>query len=358
MPDEDPNIGSPQETSQPQSTPAPESSPALESTPSDQRSSEGENFEESETHTDSQPLSNTVGEALKLFEENKTTARTGLPVARQAQARPPRDYSGLSQEETSWFKNMGGRAFDALKPVYLEYKKLKGEIDTLRANSAEATKNSFFEHENAYQVMPDYQQFSANLAQLDAEASHWTKQLAAIEAGENWTPIVLDAKGNPVLGEEQPPSAQAKAVVLNALTQAHILKTDVSNKMGEVRNNFSSNHKNFISKLADIEKKIFEGADPAVLDKAMATKLPIFPAHMHGNPIVRSLAKSLAVIDGLVAMLNEARGARNTNILKAKTATAAGPGNNIIQTPAGGGKGNTVGAIMDEFAKAKAMGQA
>jgi len=350
MPDEDQNIGT-----TPDNTPSPESSPAEIPTETSDPSTELVQ----QTPAEATPLQ-TVGDAWNAFAKTRQESKEGFQRP-QNPNQPPvkqgRDYSGLDQNEVAWFKNMGGLAFDELKPRYLEFKKLKAEHETLKQNFEQNSKSSFFEHDQAYQLTPEYQSHTANLNQLNAEASHWQAQLEAIRSGQPWQPLIQDEKGNVIIGEPQEASPRGEAVIMNALTQAHILKTDISNKLQGIQSSFKSQHQGFMSKLQEVDKYIFQGADQTVLEKAMATKLPMFPAHMHGNPLVKSLAKSLAVIDGLIIMLNEKKSAATTQTIKARTQANGGPSSGAVQ-PASATHGQTVGNVWDEFKKARMGGLA
>lgn len=316
--------------------------------------------ESAEVQHDNTPI-NTVGDALKAFQSERERAALQQFPSKVPTPKPstpnPRDYSGLEPEEVAYFKQMGNSAFNALKPKYLEWKQLRGEVENLRKSSAETTKHSFFEHEEAYQLTPEFRSISSNLNQIQAETSHWQKQLANIRAGQPWHPIVLNEKGEPVIGEAQEAGPEGESVVLNALMQAHSIRSDLSNKLGNIQSSFTNQHKSFISNLTKIEKDIFQGADEKALSDAMNSKLPMFPQYMHGNPLVRSLAKSLAVIDGLISMLNEAKSSKATASIKAATAASAGPkGSDTMSV--GVKPGETVGNVWDEFKKARVTGLA
>lgn len=359
MPDEDQNIGTSTEVSEatPLESTQQESSSTQES-PSVE-SQAPENTEAEAPAVSAPPLENTIGAALDAFKKEKNTGTPQFP-GKAAPAAPPvrqaRDYSGLTPEEVAWFKKMDNQAFNALKPQYLEFKKLKTEHETLKQQYDSATKTTFFEQEGAYKLTPEYEHLSSNVNLLDAEISHWEEQLGRIAAGEQWIPIELDSKGNPVLGAPRDASSQAQGQVVAALTKANVLRSDISGKLSSLQDKFTTQHKGFVTKLAEVEKDIFKGGDPKALDAAMRTKLPLFPQHLHNNPLVQSLAKAAAVIEGLVLMLNQQQSAAATSTIKARTAANAGPRAGEVQP--GTVKGEKVGSILDEFHKGRAMGYA
>ena len=358
MPPEDQNTG---ETPETQETPSPETE--IQETPQSQSSSEetppveaGEDGQHAVEEVRAEP-GNKVSDALKAFESARNDNGFPKPSTQvQQPEKKGRDYSNLSAEEIPLFKKMGDRSFEVLKPIFLEHKQLKKDYEKLKSEHEASSKVSFFEHEEAYQLSPEYKNLSANASSLDAEIDYWQQQLINIREGKNWAPLVLNEKGQPAIGAEQDPTPRAEAIILNGLQQAHALKTDVTNKLTSIQSSFSSQHKGFINGLAAVEKKVFEGADTATLDKAMATKLPLFPTYLHNRPEIRALAKALAVIDGMAMLLDEAKAAKATATIKTKTATNGGP--RAGELAPGNGKVSTVGAVLDEFKKARMQGVA
>lgn len=311
------------------------------------------------------PAKATVGDALDAFAEltGKEIPETAEPTEPQETPEPPepepspaeatgRDYSGLAEDEIPVFKRMAASSFAFLKPRYLEAKKLKEENDKLKADFEEASKASFYDNPDAYQVTPEFRHYTANITHLDNEISHWKKQIANIRAGEKWIPIVLDSKGNPALGEPLDPDPAGEAEIFDALQRAHTLRQDLVNKAENLKTTFTGAHRSFISKMTDIEKEIFKGTDEKKLETAMKAKLSLFPSHQHGRPEIRTIAKLLAVIDGFSVLLREKESKAITTQAKSRTAANGGPRAGKIQT--GGVKSNTVGAVLDEFNAYKA----
>jgi len=306
----------------------------------------------------------TVRDAVKAFTDFSQKAKDGgferlaptKPVQPQPQHPNSRDYSGLPEDKIPLFKNMSNAAFAELKPLFLEHAKLKEENTKLKSDFDVASKSSFFENEQAYQVTPEYKQYTANISQLDAEMNHWQEQLANIREGKPWAPLVYDPQGNVVVGQERPATIRDEASIVNAMTKGHILKQDISNKLSALQNSFMTGHKSFTAKFQETVDKVFEGADKEVLDKAMQSKLSLFPSYTHGNPLVKGLATAIAVIEGMGILLEEAKASATTEKLKTRTMTSAGPSNGSMGT--GASKGEKVDDIMKEFERAKALGVA
>lgn len=269
--------------------------------------------------------------------------------------RPSRDLSGLDEQEAKLFKGMSNAAFAHLKPVYLEHKKLKADFEALKAQNENLSKESFYEHQDAYQLAPEYQQATQNLQIVDREVTFWKQQLAAIRNGAKWTALVgYDKDGRPQLVPDQEPTPEAEADILGAMQNAFAIKGELSNKISGLKTTFSQQHKNYLNGVASVEKEIFKGVDQETLNKAMAKKITIFPEHRRNVPEVKIIAKLLAVLDGYQLMLDEKKAAAVTAEAKTKTAINGGPTNGRLNPAMS--KGNTVDSVIKEFNDAKAKG--
>lgn len=272
----------------------------------------------------------------------------------------PRVYDGLEQDEIRLFKDMSTPAYAKLYPLYLEHKKLKetyetdkqkyeSELNALRSQSS-------FDQEGAWKLTPEYEQISSTVQRLGAEADHWEQQLAAIEAGEPFTPIVLNAQGQPVLGQPQTASPMDKVKVMSALQKAHALHGQFSQNLQQFEGNYKNQHKSYLEGLQSARKTIFNGADLTKLENAAKTKLELFPAYVRGKPEVKLLAEALVLVDGFKALLNQKTQATTTKTIQNKISSAAGPTAETIQSGAGGEA--KVGDAMKQFAEMRAKGLA
>lgn len=276
------------------------------------------------------------------------------PQASEPTGTPQRDFSGLDPDEIPIFKKMGNEAFAYLKPKWLESKKAREDHTKLQADYENASKTSFYEHENAYQLTPEFREYAGNIQLVDREIQHWENQLARIEAGETWIPIILDAKGDPAIGNETPASPQARAQVTRMMQNAQIMRGKMVDKLDNLRTDYTTQHKSYLNQMTAVEDKIFAGTDRKVLDQAMQTKLSIFPRYLHGRAEVKIIAKLLAVVDGFSTLLSQKNSAAASTNIRGKLNQAAGPKGGSIQT--GAVKANSVGSAMDEFNRAKAAG--
>jgi len=266
-----------------------------------------------------------------------------------------RDYSGLSPSEVDIFQKMGNRAYNTLYPIYMESRKWNTEKETLKKELEALRGASFYENENAYRVTDEYQQLEQVVNSLSGEQSFWQSQLAAIEGGQPYSVLVQDGKGGvavqgPITEYNQ---GEARAQILGALTKANAMVQQYSGQLASYGQSYKGKYEGAKKTLADTEARIFNGADMKKLDQAADMKIKMFPPEIRSVP-VRTLARALVVIDGLIAMNKRTAGNGVSQRLKNNISQAAGPSNGQITT--GATPGQTVGSVMEEFKRAKAMG--
>lgn len=270
-----------------------------------------------------------------------------------------RDYSGLSDEERDMFQRMSNRGYQKLYPLYLEsrnWQTWKTEKENLQKQLEELRNSSFYEDENAYQVTPEYQQLSQTVSKLSGEAEFWKEQLANIENGQPFSYLHQDPNGQitvkgPVTEYNQ---GSARAQIIGALTNANALMQNYSAQLNSYSQKYKTGYESAKKSLQDVEAKIFAGADMKKLDAEAEKKLKMFPSSIRSIP-VKTAARLLVVLDGLIAMNRRANGSQVTQRIKSNIAQAAGPSGSAINT--GMPKGKTVGDVMSEFQKGRALGQ-
>lgn len=113
------------------------------------------------------------------------------------QQKQGRNYEGLTEQEADWFKKMGNEAYNAMRPVYEEYKKLKAAPQAqTQAQTQAQSLASVFEHEEGYMLTPQFKTLISETQRANQEHVHWQEQLAAIRAGQKWKELYADEQGN------------------------------------------------------------------------------------------------------------------------------------------------------------------
>lgn len=304
---------------------------------------------------------NTVGAAVESitngisdFSQPQPTSDDNTPPAPNTQP-PGRVYDGLDDNERDMFQRMSNRGYKTLYPLYLESRKWNEEKTQLNKQLEALKGASFYEEEHAYQVTPEYKELEQTVSSLSGEAAFWNEQLAKIGAGQPYSVLLQDGKGgvvvsNPIAEYNQ---GEAQAQIIGALTKANSMVQHYSDKLSTYSEGYKTKYEGAKKSLESVENKIFAGADMKKLDAAAAEKAKIFPQGLRSVP-VKTLARALVIIDGLIAMNRRIQGTNGANTIKNNIARSAGPGAGQVNT--GVSQGKTVGSAMEEFKKAKAMG--
>lgn len=299
----------------------------------------------------SEQLNNTVGAALDRFDNELKRGSTAAVASSQQQRQPkPRVFDGLDEQEAEYFRSMSNQAYAALYPQFLAAKKLKAEHDQLSKDLEQQRNLHFFEHEGAYRLIPEYSDLQQNGDQITAEIQHWQEQLALIEEGKPFRPLVRNAKGEIVYGEEREPTPANKVAVLNALSQGHIYANNIREKLSQFESTFKQQHGSYLQQLQETRTRIFKGADLEKLSKAAATKLDMFPPAVRGKPEVKMLAEGMVIIEGLIKLVDDLKAGQVSAVQRARTSVNNGPKNAAAGAAVGGGK--TVGDALQDFKKA------
>lgn len=239
------------------------------------------------------------------------------PAAAEAPKSQPakvvKDYTGLTADEAHMFKNMSNEAYLRLRPVYDAHKKIverEKEIEQREKAVKEAMPKGVFDHEQAYTLSPQFSQLSSTVQRLEFERGYWAKQFAAIEKGEDYKPLLIDANGRYVEGKPQRATAEAKAEILNNMTLATQLHSQHNQQLQMVQQSFAQRRQELIGGIQSYEKKLFGFLDdeknpyrPVVQEVLQA-----IPAEFRDHPLAPFLAKAMATI--------KAQSVANANLAK------------------------------------------
>lgn len=182
-------------------------------------------------------------------EESKEKPAASEEPKEVPSAKVPRDYSGLTAEEVKVFKKLPNEAFNLLKPVLLEHKKLK---------EAPATKtDGFYDSEEAVVITPAYKAAASGVAKAEAVSQFWRQQFILARAGKDYKDLTNDDKGNLVIGETKSASPEAEAEILANIQHA----AEQESRFRARLEGIAAEHKNTISQrraqLSQVEEKFF-----------------------------------------------------------------------------------------------------
>lgn len=258
----------------------------------------------------------------------------------------PRVLDDLDEPLRPLFKNMSNESFNALKPLILEAKQNKAKVTELTTALEDAKKgkipDSYYEHDMAYVLTPEFADVSAAVDTAQSVHSHWERQLSDVRSGaESYIPLVRDQQGNIVTG--QPIKVDKDTLtklegVRNEIQQYYLGQKARLDQIATTHKQQVAGNKAWINDFIANSFPVF--AKDEVLKGMVADTVKKFPAHLQSNPMV-SLAAHLMVTSAQLGELLKAEKAKN-----AKPA-AAKPQPNAAAIAGGGTGGGPVGLNDD-----------
>lgn len=248
------------------------------------------------------PISELAKGLGNLFKDPSDAGVANGAVKTTTPTRPgERVFEGLAPEEVPLFKQMSNDAYAKLYPAYLESKKLKGELTAKEAEFAtklkEAESKRFYDHENAYLLDPEIQQYSKQVKEFEDLEEHFTEQLVAIKSGKPWFDVERDAKGQLVTSAAQQPSPQAEIAIQQHLYRLAAQKQYVGAEAQKRVASFKDEFTQVNTKIKEFETNIL-GPFEKVIAPHRDKVLNLFPASVRGKPEYKAIA-------GLIVPLNQ-----------------------------------------------------
>ena len=236
---------------------------------------------------------------------------------------PSRDYTGLNEREVALFKRMSNEAYAELRPIYDNNKKLAEREAALKAREEavmKATPRGVYDHEQAYTLTPQYAELSHATNTMAFEREYWAKQLAAVEEGADWKPLIKNAQGQYFEGKPEKATAQAKAELLQKLTIATQYHTHYTNQLAQVQQNHALHRQQLLNGMATYETKFFPffaGDAGKKYESELQNIRAAVPEEFRDHPMAGIAAKALLT----VKLLNE-NNQKLTAALQAQKAAA------------------------------------
>ncbi len=283
-----------------------------------------------------------------------------------------KDFTGIPEEDKPFFDKMGLRSFDKLKPIYLEHKILKPEVEKLKARLTQlesgALPESYHEHPRAYTLTPEFERAAETYTKAADIVEHWRSQLAAVRAGEEtYQEIHVDQSGNLVLSKPVIADKTTEAELMRYLNATEQQLSQVRSKVESIGNAHITKTKEAATHLSNFENTAFspfageqgKKLEPMLIDTIKNVLHPVY----HNNPLARGYAKAMIVVNMLgeelkklkaggssanTATTNTATGKQQTTTSQQSDRQKAGP----IAGSAGGSGGSNGGAgkvTFDQF---------
>jgi len=293
--------------------------------------------------------------ATKL--EATQAAATATPAATQ-QLPATRDVSVLPAEYQEAAKKMSNEAFGIFTKLVEERKTLGEQLSEAKKG---ALPDSYFEHEQAYVLTPEFATASDNVTQAETVLSHWSQQADALAAGaDSYTMLVQGANGQ--LVQSAPIKADRTTVnqINRAVTwaqQQYMTAQASLQAVGQTHKARAAETKNWVD---NFERSAFKVFDERPEYKALVsdTKAKLLHKSLHGNILASAFAKAVILLDHQARTL-----AQQTAGGAAPAATQQQPARAVAQPSAAAIAGGGVAAVakagsnedvtMDDFYKAK-----
>lgn len=142
--------------------------------------------------------------------EDEAPDKTKLPpTARPTETNAPTNVSKISDEDLKGlgiaetaipvFRKSAKEAQEfivaELRRRGKETEELKGQLEATKKEVREGLPSTWYENENAYTLLPEYQTLNAEYATIESLVKHFRQQLIAIKAGDNWEDLVMGEDG-------------------------------------------------------------------------------------------------------------------------------------------------------------------
>lgn len=293
--------------------------------------------------------------AKEFSEENPEEEELHKEVAPKV-GRPKieRDYSGLDAEEQGLFEKMANSAFQKLKPIYLEYKKLKSapapEDNPLKLPS------NYYSHPKAYQLAPEYESAAANVNLAEMVLNHWEAQSISVRRNGKFRELLQDKEGNFSLGEEKEATETDEARVNREVRGAQNQLGRYQKAHEQLVTTFNGEHEKAANVIKNAEEQFFRGFNEKDHPTQEMQKkiLELIPPPFRTSPVTSLLVKTGAA-NALLMAENKSLKAELAKLkgIKQDTRQAPPTKKNFLNQSNGSAQLN-IG--MDDFAKRRNAG--
>ena len=326
-------------TAEPQAQPAPtQTEPAKPAAPAESFEDKLNKYMLGESDEDPTADKTKAVAASDSKKDAVTTTEPEAPVAEPVVTQPKpiaapaaRDYAGLSQDEVKVFKGMSNEAYTRLRPIYDQHKKIierEKEIEQREQTLKTALPKGVFDQDDAYTLAPSYREASQAAQIMKFESDYWAEQLAAVEKGEDWFPLMRNPKtGEYFRGDKKESTPQAKAQILQLMSRAAHQQALAEQQLADVQSNFRVRREALVSGIKSYEKKFFPHFEDQNHKYYPVVKetLAAIPEEFRDHPLAPMLAKAVGTIKALSDNINSLAQAQQTATLAAQNRAKAGP---------------------------------
>lgn len=326
-----------------------------------------------------------VEEQQKKIEEQKKEEKV---VEQQKQSTVPpkpaaRDYSDIPEEDQPLFKSMANESFAKLKPVYLEHKKLKQDLQAKEVEITETKKqlddakkgivqipDSYHSHQEAYILTPEFAQTASAVNDAQIIYNHWVNQLKAVREGaKEFDFIDRDPRnGQLVISRKVPADIDSETALMTYINYGQNILMQTQAKLQAVKESYGTKYNEAIKTLQQQEQQYFGQLTANDENKKIYTplidqQLQTLPPAFRNNPLANLYAKSLAqnmifarMLQQIVTQQQQQQQVKPKPGRPAKQPVVVNRGNPTAEEAAGdGGESGNNGdnVTTDDFERAK-----
>lgn len=235
-----------------------------------------------------------------------------------------RDYSQIPEDLRGHFKNMDNEAFATLSPLFMKYTNdLKAKDDTIKKlqEGKDIIPESYYEHENAYMLTPEFGRIASQLQEAQAVVNHWEQQLNDVRAGaKEYKTIVRDPQsGAIVYGPTVASDVNSETDLFKKFVSAQHQLSQTQGALQGVQAGYKTQHQQAKQWVDERNAQWFqpfqdEKQPAAVMAQELFDKA--IPSVFKSNPLAPMLAKAMTgfqIMSKLYKDLQEQKGGSNNN---------------------------------------------
>ena len=263
-----------------------------------------------------------------------------------------RDYSQFTAEDVAILKRMPNHVFDAVKGRFAAIKQVEAEKTELanRVKQLEsgALPDSYLQHPNAYQLLPQYNEASTLISEADAEINAYNNAVIAIEQGRPYHKPVgwkdgelqfelveppTDAQGNPLQ------DVQAKHNFMRMMHRVEVQRDAASRNLQALRQQHAQNHSRMIGEFKANQAQLFPVFEKPEYAEQIKQVTQNLPSYLRADSNVAGfVARGFMLVNALQAEVAKLRAAQQTATTLAADRRAAGPSAATLSSAQGGAK--------------------
>ena len=241
-----------------------------------------------------------VEDKTSVKEESQPKSVVQQTVNKDAKAKlPPRDLADIDDPELVPLlkEKMSRDAFDKIKPIIVEHKKLKNELAEAKKGGLPET---YYTHEKGYLLTPEFETATQRVNIAGQIFNHWKQQLSAVQEGADSVDIIdIDAAtGTLKIVGKADANKIGEAQLLAEMNNAQAQFIDERSKLNSIASTFKEKVNSSTQWIKNFESQAFGIFDKPEAKEYMAAVESIkesFPPAFRKLPVMDVTAKSIFV---------------------------------------------------------------